>query len=210
MGFEFPIVQAYATLFMFVPGSFTGEAVLLVRCKPYLRASHRGADLPNQIGDRANWAPIFRCMGSSWRTEQLGQKQSSAAPMVGLPIVFSSSYVLDAIRQNGSNQKKWVTQSQSSSENTAAPTIYTLSQHLKAAVNMEAAVAIEHQFGKVATVSATYINSRGVHQYNRAMWRPKPSWRFRLLTAAQCDAQDPENADRRVEGQNKGVLAPQG
>ena len=36
---------------------------------------------------------------------------------------------------------------------------------MKAAVNMQAAVGVEHQFGKAATVSATYVNSRGVHQY---------------------------------------------
>lgn len=30
---------------------------------------------------------------------------------------------------------------------------------------MEAAVGIDHSFGKVATLSVTYINSRGVHQY---------------------------------------------
>ena len=30
---------------------------------------------------------------------------------------------------------------------------------------MQATLGIEHQFGKIATVSATYINSRGVHQY---------------------------------------------
>ena len=35
----------------------------------------------------------------------------------------------------------------------------------EAAVNMQAAIGIEHQFGKVATASATYINSHGVHQY---------------------------------------------
>jgi hypothetical protein len=30
---------------------------------------------------------------------------------------------------------------------------------------MQAAVGIEHQFGKVATTAVTYVNSRGVHQY---------------------------------------------
>ena len=30
---------------------------------------------------------------------------------------------------------------------------------------MQAAVGVEHQFGKVATTSFTYVNSRGVHQY---------------------------------------------
>jgi len=89
---------------------------------------------------------------------------------------FSSTYVLDAIRQNGSNQQQYVVKNPSFSQNApsasqlassaiAAPTIYQVAPHLKAAVNMQAALAVEHQFGRVATVSATYINSRGVPQY---------------------------------------------
>jgi hypothetical protein len=46
-----------------------------------------------------------------------------------------------------------------------APTIYSVSPNLRASLNMQAAVGIEHQFGKIATTSFTYINSRGVHQY---------------------------------------------
>jgi hypothetical protein len=45
------------------------------------------------------------------------------------------------------------------------PTIYTLSPNLKAAVSMQAALGVEHQFGSIVTLSATYINSRGVHQF---------------------------------------------
>ena len=36
---------------------------------------------------------------------------------------------------------------------------------MRAAVNMQAALGVEHQFGKAVTLSATYINSHGVHQY---------------------------------------------
>jgi hypothetical protein len=89
---------------------------------------------------------------------------------------FNATYVLDAIRQNGTNQKQYVIKSPSFYQNapaaselaasaTTAPTIYEISPHMKAALNMQAAVGVEHQFGKVATASATYINSRGVHQY---------------------------------------------
>jgi hypothetical protein len=54
--------------------------------------------------------------------------------------------------------------SQLASSSTAAPTIYTIAPDLKASVNMQIAMGVEHQFGKVATVAATYINSHGVHQ----------------------------------------------
>ena len=36
---------------------------------------------------------------------------------------------------------------------------------MKASLNMQAAVGVEHQFGKAVTTSVTYINSRGLHQY---------------------------------------------
>jgi hypothetical protein len=35
-----------------------------------------------------------------------------------------------------------------------------------ASLNMQAAIGIEHQFGKIAIPSVTYINYRGVHQYS--------------------------------------------
>lgn len=89
---------------------------------------------------------------------------------------FSSTYVLDAVRQNGINQQQYVvknpdfTQASPSSSTLAslssvAPTIYNLAPDLRASLNMQAALGIEHQFGKVATASVTYINSHGVHQY---------------------------------------------
>ena len=51
------------------------------------------------------------------------------------------------------------------SMSSVAPTIYEVSPNLKASLNMQAAVGIEHQFGKAVTTSVTYINSRGIHQY---------------------------------------------
>jgi hypothetical protein len=84
--------------------------------------------------------------------------------------------VLDAIRQNGVNQQQLVVKNPSffqdapsatqlQSLTSVAPTVYQLSPNLKASVNMQAAIGVEHQFGKIATVSTTYVNSRGVHQY---------------------------------------------
>jgi hypothetical protein len=119
----------------------------------------------NRISDHADWAPRF-----SFAWAPAGGKGTPSKTIVrgGYGWFFdrfSSTYVLDAIRQNGTNQKEYVTQYQNSSGSTSAPTIYELAPHLKAAANMQTAVAIEHQFGKIATASATYINSRGVHQY---------------------------------------------
>ncbi len=46
----------------------------------------------------------------------------------------------------------------------AAPTTYSIAPNLTAPINMQAAIGVEHRFGKNITVSTTYINSRGLHQ----------------------------------------------
>jgi Carboxypeptidase regulatory-like domain/TonB dependent receptor len=89
---------------------------------------------------------------------------------------FNSTYILDATLQNGVNQQQYVVKNPAFSENapppselpalsTGAPTIRQIAPDMKAAVSMQAAIGVEHQFGKVTTLSATYINSRGVHQF---------------------------------------------
>ena len=92
---------------------------------------------------------------------------------------FGASNILQTIRQNGVNQKQYIVKNPSFYEGSAnipsasslaslsssTPTIYTLASNFKAAVSMQAAIGVEHQFGKAVTLSATYINSRGVHQY---------------------------------------------
>ncbi len=86
---------------------------------------------------------------------------------------FQYTNVLQAIRQNGINQQQYVvknpppnitatTASQAASE--AAPTIYSIAPNLRAPVNMQAAIGIEHKFGQKITIASTYINSVGQHQ----------------------------------------------
>ena len=121
----------------------------------------------NRISDHDDWAPR---LSFAWAP---GVRNNSPAKTVirgGYGWFFdrfSSTDILGAIRHNGVNQKQYVTKygQSSSAGNVPAPTIYQVAPNLKAAVNMQAALGIEHQFGKIATVSATYINSRGVHQY---------------------------------------------
>ena len=87
---------------------------------------------------------------------------------------FQSTNVLQAIRQNGINQQQYVVKNPAPGETTlpaaslaaseAAPTTYAISPTLKAPVNMQTAIGIEHRFGKNITIASTYINSRGLHQ----------------------------------------------
>jgi hypothetical protein len=130
----------------------------------------------NRISDYNDWAPR---VSIAWAPAGGNGKPAKTVIRAGYGWFydrFSSTYVLDAIRQNGINQQQFVVKNPSFYENapsvstlsslaSVAPTIYKVAPNMKASLNMQAAVGIEHQFGKIATTSVTYVNSRGVHQY---------------------------------------------
>jgi hypothetical protein len=89
---------------------------------------------------------------------------------------FAAGNILTTIRKNGVNQQSYTITNPSfyqdapsaatlAAQSTSTPTLYTLSPNLRAAVSMQAAIGIERQLGKAIKISATYLNSRGVHQY---------------------------------------------
>jgi hypothetical protein len=45
------------------------------------------------------------------------------------------------------------------------PTYYTIDHHFHAAIDMQGAIGLDHQFGKNTTSNVTYLYSQGVHQY---------------------------------------------
>ena len=130
----------------------------------------------NGIGDHADWAPR---VSFAWAPGGHGTAQAKTVIRGGYGWFFdrfAENNLLQAIRNNGINQQQYVIKnptfyqnapspSQLALSSVAAPTIYEVAPNLKAAVNMQVAMGVEHQFGKVATVAATYINSHGVHQY---------------------------------------------
>jgi hypothetical protein len=129
----------------------------------------------DQISDHNDWAPRFAL---AWAP---GQRNGQAKTVIRAGYGwffdrFNSTYVLNAIRQNGVNQEQYVVKNPDfyqdappisvlSSLSSATPTIYQLSPHLRASLNMQAGAGVEHQFGKIATASVTYVNSRGIHQF---------------------------------------------
>lgn len=129
----------------------------------------------NHIGDHNDLAPR---LSFAWAVGR-GNKPAKTVIRAGYGWFFdrfSSTYVLDAIRHNGINQQQYVvnnpgfyqdapTASELASLSTVAPTIYQVAPHLRSSLNMQAAASVEHQFGKIATASVTYVNSRGIHQY---------------------------------------------
>jgi hypothetical protein len=130
----------------------------------------------NRISDHTAWGPRF-----SFAWAPAGNNGHPAKTVIrgGYGWFFDrfgATYVLDTIHQNGVNQKQYVVKnpdftqtppspSTLASDSSIAPTTYNLAPDLRASINMQAAIGIEHQFGKIATASVTYINSHGQHQY---------------------------------------------
>jgi hypothetical protein len=133
-------------------------------------------EIQNWIGDHNDWGPR---LSFAWAPGARGSNQPKTVIRGGYGWFydrFQESNVLQTIRQNGINQTQYVIQNpgfyqdapspaQLASSSTAAPTLYQIAPNFKASVNMQAAVGVEHQFGKIANFAATYIDSRGIHQY---------------------------------------------
>jgi hypothetical protein len=129
----------------------------------------------NRIADKNDWAPR---VSIAWAPKR-GSKPPTTVIRAGYGWFydrFASNFVLDAIRNNGVNQQQYVVKNPDfttnappvsvlASASTVAPTLYQVNPRFHASLNMQAAAGVEHQFGKIATASVTYVNSRGIHQY---------------------------------------------
>jgi Carboxypeptidase regulatory-like domain len=129
----------------------------------------------NWIGDHNDWAPRLSFAWAPGKSN--GPSKTVIRAGYGWFFDrFNSTNIVQALRQNGVNQQQYVVKNPDFSQNapsasslaglsSVAPTVYSLSPKLRASLNMQAAVGVEHSFGKIATTSITYINSRGVHQF---------------------------------------------
>lgn len=171
--YDVTVGKASSSLSMFDAGLFFQDDFKL---HPNLTLSYGlRYEAQNWISDHNDWAPR---VGFAW-APKLGNGPAKTVIRAGYGWFFdrfSSTYVLDAIRQNGINQQQYVVKNPTFYQNapsvstlstlsSVAPTIYQVSPNMKASLNMQAAIGVEHQFGKIATTSVTYVNSRGVHQY---------------------------------------------
>jgi len=123
----------------------------------------------NRISDHADLGPR---LAFAWAVDG-GSKPAKTVIRGGYGWFFDrfqSTNVLQAIRQNGINQQQFVVknpspgETPSSTASEAAPTTYSIAPGLKAPINMQSAIGVEHRFGKNITIASTYINSRGLHQ----------------------------------------------
>ncbi|MGC1453260.1 MAG: carboxypeptidase regulatory-like domain-containing protein [Candidatus Sulfotelmatobacter sp.] len=134
----------------------------------------------NDIHDHGNWAPR---LGIAW-----GVGGKSAPPKVvirgGFGIFFDrfqSAQILQADRLNGVTQQQFVIDSPTcypglnvplttpisgcGAASSSSTAIYQISPRLHAPYTLQAAVSAERQVTKSATVSVTYLNSRGFDQF---------------------------------------------
>ncbi len=144
------------------------------RIKPNMTFSY-GLRYETQTGIpyEGNWAPR---LSFSWG---LGHsKVPKTVVRAGYGIFydrFSYDYLLQAERFNGITQQTYVvanpnffptipTVAQLQQIATTSPTVWQVQNNLHVPYTMQAAISAERQITKNATVSLTYLNSRGVHQ----------------------------------------------
>ncbi len=132
----------------------------------------------NNIHDHADVAPR---LGIAWGLGSDGKSAPKTVLRGGFGIFydrFGYNLVQQAERLNGVTQQSIVVQnpdffttdptmlpsfSQLQALSTASPTIYQIDPNLRAPYTMQEAASIERQVTKAATLSLTYLNSRGEH-----------------------------------------------
>ena len=137
----------------------------------------------NRINDKSDWAP------RSSFAYALGHGDAKHPPKTVLragygwfyqrftvPNSFGSNagtpYIIQAIHQNGINQKVSTITNPTFPVNpvavanaNTAQTLYTVDPHFHAATDLQLAVGLDRQVAKRITANVTYLYGRGVHQY---------------------------------------------
>ena len=126
----------------------------------------------NAIGDHGDWAPR---VSFAWG---IGGGQKTAAKTVlraGVGLFydrFSEGNVLQADRLNGVTQLQYIATANLNYPNTpsaselqaSSPSTYQIDPRLRAPYIMQEAVSLERQISKSATLTVSYLNSRGFRQ----------------------------------------------
>ncbi len=125
----------------------------------------------NAIHDHGDWAPR---LSFAWGIGGGGKSAPKTVLRGGFGLFydrFSNTLVLNADRLNGVTQQQYVVDDPAYTPNPVAPTsssapqaIYQISPGLHAPYIMQSAFSVERQVTKIANVTITYLNSRGVHQ----------------------------------------------
>ena len=134
----------------------------------------------NAIHDRGDWAPR---LALAWGIGGKGKSAPQTVLRAGFGMFydrFGQDLVLNADRLNGITQQEFVVSATPTTpinfypivppvhtlpSGQTTPTIYQINPRLHAAYIIQSAVTMERQVGKIATITVSYLNSRGVHQF---------------------------------------------
>jgi hypothetical protein len=127
------------------------------------------------IHDHSDFAPR---VGFAWGLNKGKNSSAKTVLRAGFGIFydrFAEAQLLEAERFNGSTQQEFLVPSptfypaiptiQQLASYAETPTQYRIDQTFRAPYTMQSAASIEQQVSKSATVSLTYLNSHGVHQF---------------------------------------------
>ena len=148
------------------------------RAKPNLSFTYGlRVESQNSIHDHADFAPR---LGMAWGLGSNGKSAPKTVLRAGFGIFydrFGYNLVQEANLLNGVTQQSAVVNnpqfflvngkapSFNSIQSSASPTIYQIAPNLRAPYTIQSAASIERQITKNATVSVTYLNSRGEHAF---------------------------------------------
>ncbi len=188
--FTFPSLQAYAagqpSQFLIVSGRQLATVNLLdvglsaqddwqLRPGMTLSAGLRW-ETQNDIHDHSDFAPR---LGFAWGLRRSQKGPAKSVLRVGSGVFydrFASNLVLNAERLNGQNQIELIIPSPEfypdippfptlKGQSTSIPSSYEIAPNLRAPYVWQSAVSLEQQLTKSATLSLTYLHSRGLHQF---------------------------------------------
>ena len=124
----------------------------------------------NGIHNHADWAPR---LGFAWGIGGGGKNAPKTVLRGGFGLFydrFAQDLILNADRQNGVTQQQYLVSNPSyptppSVGSQTASSIYQISPDLHAPYIMQTAFSLERQVTKIANVTVSYLNARGVHQF---------------------------------------------
>ncbi len=144
------------------------------RLRPNLTLSYGlRFETQNAIYDHGDFAPRI---SFAWGIGGGGKNTAKTVLRAGYGLFydrFGQDLVLNANRMNGVSQQQFLVSAPAfypllpelSSLTPQSQTIYRISPNLHAPYIMQSAVSLERQVTKIANVTVSYLNSRGVHQF---------------------------------------------
>jgi hypothetical protein len=127
----------------------------------------------NGINDNGDWSPR---VSFAWGVGAKKNTQPKTVIRTGFGIFydrFGQAQILQAERFNGVNEKQFVITNPSYPNLPSVVglpfTTYGINPSLRAPYTIQGAATVDRQLSKTATMSVTYIHSRGVHQFYSAV-----------------------------------------